>query len=195
MGGIIQGDINGLRGWAVISVIFYHFSIPGFSGGFVGVDVFFVISGFLMTQIIVSSLEREKNGGNPFSLVDFYLARGRRIIPALAVMTATTLALGWFCLANNDYKNLGAEAFFSLTFFSNYKYWLNPESTGGYFSIKDIRWLLHTWSLSVEWQFYLILPLALSVIWRVWPGRRVVASCLALAGVASFCSQRCRHAV
>ena len=77
-------DINGLRAWAVLAVVFYHFGVPGFSGGFIGVDVFFVISGFLMTAIIVNGLER----GN-FSLWSFYLARARRIIPALIALWST----------------------------------------------------------------------------------------------------------
>ena len=76
-------DINGLRAWAVVAVVLYHFGVPGFAGGFVGVDVFFVISGFLMTGIIITGLER----GN-FSLWGFYLARARRIIPALLVLCA-----------------------------------------------------------------------------------------------------------
>ncbi|MGL5335898.1 MAG: acyltransferase family protein, partial [Enterovibrio sp.] len=74
-------DINGLRAWAVVAVVLYHFGVPGFAGGFIGVDVFFVISGFLMTGIIVTGLEQ-----NNFSLADFYLARARRIIPALVVL-------------------------------------------------------------------------------------------------------------
>lgn len=86
-------DINGLRAWAVFAVVLYHFGVPGFAGGFVGVDVFFVISGFLMTGIIISGLER----GN-FSLWGFYLARARRIIPALLVLCAILLILGWFWL-------------------------------------------------------------------------------------------------
>ncbi|MGI2024342.1 acyltransferase family protein [Shewanella glacialipiscicola] len=94
-------DINGLRAWAVVAVVLYHFGVPGFAGGFVGVDVFFVISGFLMTGIIISGLER----GN-FSLWGFYLARARRIIPALLVLCASLLILGWFWLPNADYKML-----------------------------------------------------------------------------------------
>lgn len=84
-----RSDINGLRAWAVVAVILYHFGVPGFGGGFVGVDVFFVISGFLMTGIVVKGLER----GN-FSLIGFYLARARRIIPALAGLCTVLIALG-----------------------------------------------------------------------------------------------------
>ena len=95
-------DINGLRTWAVLAVVLYHFKVPGFGGGFVGVDVFFVISGFLMTSIIVRGLER-----NRFSVISFYMAHARRILPALLVLCAVLLALGWFLLLTPDYKTLG----------------------------------------------------------------------------------------
>lgn len=156
-------DINGLRAWAVVAVVLFHFDVPGFSGGFVGVDIFFVISGFLMTQIIVNALEVGR-----FSLWSFYLARAKRIIPALLVLCLTLLVLGWCVLPATDYRALGEQALASLLFFSNIQYW----HEAGYFDI-DARekWLLHTWSLSVEWQFYLLLPLALMALWRYWPGR------------------------
>src|SRR5690606_20212770 len=89
--GEFRADINGLRAWAVVAVVLYHFAVPGFAGGFVGVDVFFVISGFLMTGIIISGLH-----GNTFSLWNFYLARARRIMPALLLLCTVVLALGWF---------------------------------------------------------------------------------------------------
>jgi len=88
-------DINGLRAWAVVAVIGYHFGLSGFGGGFVGVDVFFVISGFLMTGIVVSGLERGPPG---FTLPAFYMARARRILPALIVLCAVLLLLGWWLL-------------------------------------------------------------------------------------------------
>ncbi|SQA35896.1 acyltransferase family protein [Yersinia enterocolitica] len=96
-----RNDINGLRAWAVIAVVLYHFGVPGFSGGFVGVDVFFVISGFLMTRIIVSGME----SGN-FSFLQFYLARARRIIPMLLVLCFALLIFGWFWLPEQNYKLL-----------------------------------------------------------------------------------------
>ncbi|MEK1941826.1 MAG: acyltransferase, partial [Pseudomonas sp.] len=91
-------DINGLRAWAVVSVVLFHFGVTGFSGGFVGVDVFFVISGFLMTGIIISSLEKHAAGQKVFSIFDFYLSRARRIIPALLLLCATLLVVGWLYL-------------------------------------------------------------------------------------------------
>lgn len=154
-------DINGLRAWAVIAVVLFHFRIPGFSGGFSGVDVFFVISGFLMTSIIVGGLRKQDT---KFSIIGFYLARARRIIPALAGVCATLLILGWFFLAPQDYSKLSKHIISSLGFFSNFTYWLEA----GYFdNDSHEKWLLHTWSLSVEWQFYLILPLILLILWKI----------------------------
>ena len=173
-----RADINGLRAWAVAAVVFYHFGIPGFSGGFVGVDVFFVISGFLMTGIVVKGLER----GN-FSLIGFYMARGRRIVPALVVVCAVLLALGWWVLMPPDYKRLGSHAVYSLAFLSNIEFW----QEAGYFDVASReKWLLHTWSLSVEWQFYLILPVVLWVVWRLKPGRVVQTLAVGSGLVASL---------
>ncbi|MFE8729748.1 acyltransferase family protein, partial [Aeromonas hydrophila] len=102
----------------MVAVVLYHFGVPGFAGGFVGVDVFFVISGYLMTGIIISGLER----GN-FSLWGFYLARARRIIPALLVLCASLLILGWFWLPNVDYKMLASHVGTAVAFVSNLKFW------------------------------------------------------------------------
>jgi peptidoglycan/LPS O-acetylase OafA/YrhL len=159
-----RNDINGLRAWAVVAVIFYHFGILGFGGGFVGVDVFFVISGFLMTGIVVKGLER-----GTFSVFGFYLARARRIVPALVVLCAVLLALGWFVLLPPDYKMLSTHSAYALSFLSNVEFW---QEAGYFDAASHEKWLLHTWSLSVEWQFYLILPLVLWAVWRFKPGRK-----------------------
>lgn len=155
-------DINGLRAWAVVPVVLFHFGVVGFSGGFVGVDVFFVISGFLMTGIIVPALTGSAPA--PFSVWRFYLARALRIWPALMAICAVLLLLGWFGLTSLEYESLAKHVKSSLLFCSNHVYWREA----GYFDADaHEKWLLHTWSLSVEWQFYLILPLVLMLIWRV----------------------------
>lgn len=172
-----RGDINGLRAWAVAAVVFYHFGVPGFGGGFIGVDVFFVISGFLMTRIVVHGLER-----GDFSLLAFYIARARRILPALIVLCAVLMALGWWWLLPLDYKALGNHAVFSLAFLSNINFWREA----GYFdAASHEKWLLHTWSLAVEWQFYLLLPLVLLAVWKWRPGRPAV---IAVMGVGLLVS-------
>ncbi|QNM98952.1 acyltransferase family protein [Chitinimonas koreensis] len=164
-------DINGLRAWAVVSVVLYHFGIAPFQGGFVGVDIFFVISGFLMTSIIVTALAADR-----FSFIRFYMARARRIIPALVFLCATLLILGWFCLTSIDYKLFASHAISSLLFLSNVKFW---RESGYFDSSSHEKWLLHTWSLSVEWQFYLILPIGIWIIWKLFPRKKAVAGALA----------------
>lgn len=173
-------DINGLRAWAVMAVVLFHFSVPGFSGGFVGVDIFFVISGFLMTNILINKLEDPQP---KFSIWEFYLARAKRIVPALLVLCIVLLALGWLLLPSQDYLSLGMHTLTSVLFVSNIQYWREA----GYFdAASHDKWLLHTWSLSVEWQFYLLLPLLLWGVWRWWPGRAHAVRWLAVALVASF---------
>lgn len=173
-----RSDINGLRAWAVMAVILYHFGLPGFSGGFIGVDVFFVISGYLMTSIVIKGLEV---GG--FSVLSFYAARVRRIVPALLVLCTVILLIGYFVLAPLDYKTLATHVISALGFFSNIKFW----SEAGYFDVASHdKWLLHTWSLSVEWQFYLLLPIALATTWRLRPGRSAQLWVVLFGGALSF---------
>ncbi len=146
-------DINGLRAIAIISVMLFHFNSNWLPGGFAGVDVFFVISGFLMTGIIFRGLEI-----NDFSIIKFYISRANRIIPALAVLCTVLVIFGWFYLTAYDYKALGKHIGSSMTFISNIVYWKED----GYFSSSSLeKWLLHTWSLSTEWQFYILYPLVL----------------------------------
>ena len=175
-------DINGLRAWAVVAVVLFHFGVPGFTGGFVGVDVFFVISGFLMTGIVVGKLETPDRAASwKLDVLDFYLARARRILPALAVLCATLIAAGWFALGPLDYAQLATHAAAALVFLSNFQFWREA----GYFDIQaHEKLLLHTWSLSVEWQFCLVLPLVLLVIWKIRPGRKFLGAAI-LAGFAA----------
>ncbi len=171
-------DINGLRAWAVMAVVLYHFGVPVLSGGFAGVDVFFVISGFLMAGIVQTGLQRRE-----FSLWHFYLARARRIVPALAVVCVCMLLLGWFYLMPEEYQQLGRHARESLLFSSNLRY----LAEAGYFDSESAeKWLLHTWSLSVEWQFYLILPVLMLGLSRFLPGQRAALISLASLALLSF---------
>lgn len=151
-------DINGLRAIAVIAVVLFHFNPAWVPGGFAGVDVFFVISGFLMTGIIFRGLENKN-----FNLFKFYVARANRIIPALAALCLVLLVFGWFYLVPMDFKSLGKHVIASISFLSNFTYW----NEVGYFDTESHRkWLLHTWSLSVEWQFYILYPIVLVVLKR-----------------------------
>ncbi|CDU11731.1 acyltransferase family protein [Vibrio coralliirubri] len=151
-------DINGLRAIAVIAVVLFHFNPSWVPGGFAGVDVFFVISGFLMTSIIFRGLENDD-----FKLFKFYVARANRIIPALAVLCAVLLIFGWFYLTPMDYRALGKHAASSMGFLSNVIYW---RESGYFDAASHEKWLLHTWSLSVEWQFYIIYPVVLMALKR-----------------------------
>ena len=151
-------DINGLRALAVISVVLFHFSPDLLPGGFAGVDVFFVISGFLMTSIIIKKLEIRT-----FSFNGFILARIERIVPALLFLCFVLLIFGWFFLSPEDYRALAKHSGGSITFLSNVIYLMES----GYFdSTSHEKWLLHTWSLSVEWQFYIIYPIILVIVSR-----------------------------
>jgi peptidoglycan/LPS O-acetylase OafA/YrhL len=162
----------------VVAVALYHFGLHGFSGGFVGVDIYFVISGLLMTGIVVSNLERGK-----LSVWGFYLARGRRILPALLALCAVLMILGWFYLLPIDYKTLGSQEASAAVFLSNMKFWLEA----GYFdSSSHEKWFLHSWSLAVEWQFYMLLPLFFLGVWKLRPGRGPIAWFATLGLVLSF---------
>lgn len=131
-------DINGLRAIAVIAVVLYHFNPTLLPGGFVGVDVFFVISGFLMTGIIFSGLEN-----NNLDLYKFYQARANRIVPPLTILCLFLLAFTFLQLSPLDYITIGKHISSSLLFFSNMIYW--RES--GYFDVSSYdKWLIHTWS-------------------------------------------------
>ncbi|MCX8255122.1 putative Peptidoglycan/LPS O-acetylase OafA/YrhL, contains acyltransferase and SGNH-hydrolase domains [Beijerinckiaceae bacterium RH AL1] len=169
-----RDDINGLRAIAVTAVVLYHFALGVAPGGFVGVDVFFVISGFLMAQIVLGRLERGR-----FSLTDFYLARVRRIVPAMTVLVAATLAVGLVVMNPLRLEDLAGSALASLLFYSNLAY---AHQTGYFAAPPEDNWLIHTWSLSVEWQFYVVYPVALMLLARL--GLRARGTGLAMAAVA-----------
>jgi peptidoglycan/LPS O-acetylase OafA/YrhL len=150
-------DIDGLRAIAVLMVILYHYAVPGFRGGFVGVDVFFVISGFLIAAHIVADLRAGR-----FSLLAFYERRIRRILPALFVMYALVLLAGGVVLFAPDLHFLSQIGAYVVPFFANYALYRNAGAYGGEFA--DHVVLLHTWSLAVEEQFYMFFPLLMLAI-------------------------------
>nr|WP_280544977.1 acyltransferase [Vibrio splendidus] len=138
---------------AVIAVVLFHFNASLVPSGFAGVDVFFVISGFLMTGIIFKGLDNKQ-----FNVFTFYVNRANRIIPALAFLCIVLMLFDWFNLPPVDYQKLGKHISSSVMFLSNVLYW---RESGYFDAASNEKWLLHTWSLSVEWQFYIIYPLIL----------------------------------
>lgn len=166
-------DINALRALAVIAVVLYHFKVPFVSSGFIGVDIFFVISGFLMTSIICKSYE-----SGQFNVWRFFFARAKRIIPALLVLCFSLMVLGYFLLLPLEYRQLSKHLVASLFFLSNIIF----AREAGYFdSESSEKFLLHTWSLSVEWQFYLILPFIFLFTVKLLSKRRFPAVLMGLA--------------
>ena len=168
-------EIDGLRALAVIPVILFHAGFSTFSGGYLGVDIFFVISGYLITSILLMDLR----AGN-FSVARFYERRARRILPALLLVLIICLPFAWFWLLPNDMKAFSDALMAICIFSSNIVFW----RTDDYFDVATkLKPLIHTWSLSVEEQFYVFFPLLLACIWRF--GRRyLVASLIGIALLA-----------
>jgi len=151
-------EIDGLRALAIIPVILFHADFTAFSGGFVGVDIFFVISGFLITSIIIDDLK-----SNSFSLAKFYERRARRILPALFFVMATCIPFGWMWMQPGQLIDFSESLIAVSLFVSNFLFW----SESGYFAeASEEKPLLHTWSLAVEEQYYLLFPLFLILTWR-----------------------------
>ncbi len=169
-------EIDGLRALAVIPVILFHAGFQNFSGGFVGVDVFFVISGYLITTIIISELDQ-----GSFSIVNFYERRARRILPALFFVMAFCVLGAWFWLAPSDLKDFGQSLMAVSIFSSNIFFW---QESGYFNTASELKPLLHTWSLAVEEQYYIIFPVILMLFWRT--GIRVLMIFLAVGFLLSF---------
>ena len=152
-------DIDGLRAIAVISVILFHAGVTSFSGGFVGVDIFFVISGFLITSIITSQLDE-----GSFSLINFYERRARRILPALFFVMLCTLPFAWFWMLPSNLKEYSQSLVAVPLFTSNILF----SITNGYFNmVSELKPLIHTWSLAIEEQYYIVFPLLLLLSWKL----------------------------
>jgi peptidoglycan/LPS O-acetylase OafA/YrhL len=168
-------EIDGLRAIAVMLVLHFHAFPEAIPGGYIGVDVFFVISGFLITGIIARELDRKR-----FSLLGFYDRRIKRIFPALTVVLGTVLVLGWFSMLPADFARLGSDVFASAAFSANIALLLQS----GYFDVESAKKpLLHLWSLGIEEQFYLLWPLLLMLAVRF---RLSILAVTFTLGVASF---------
>lgn len=171
-----RSEIDGLRAIAVVPVILFHAGFEIFSGGFVGVDVFFVISGYLITTIIINEMDEGK-----FSLLSFYERRARRILPALFFVVLCCIPFACFLLLPSDMKDFSQSLVAVATFSSNILFWRE----GGYFdTAAELKPLLHTWSLAVEEQFYILFPLFLMAAWRF--GKRANVWTLVAAFVISL---------
>lgn len=168
-------DIDGLRAIAVLSVVIYH-AFPKFiRGGFIGVDIFFVISGFLISTIIMGSLER-----NSFSFIEFYSRRIKRIFPALLLVLIASFVFGWFALLADEYKQLGKHIAGVAGFISNFLFW----NESGYFdNSAETKPLLHLWSLGIEEQYYIVWPL---LLWLAWGKRFNLLTSTIVVAVISF---------
>lgn len=156
-------DIDGLRALAVLSVVGFHAAPGRIPGGFIGVDIFFVISGFLITSIIINNLD---NGS--FSFVEFYRRRIRRIFPALIVVLFASLIAGSLLLTPEEFQSLGKHTAGGAGFYSNFLFWVES----GYFDrASNMKPLLHLWSLSIEEQSYVLWPL---LLWFVYSKKLVI---------------------
>lgn len=171
-----RSEIDGLRALALIPAIFYHAGFDAFSGGFIGADMFFVISGYLITTIIFTDLAKGQ-----FSIVDFYERRARRILPALFFVMLVCLPFAGLWLSPIALKDFGQSLVAASTFSANILFAIES----GYFeSVSDLKPLLHTWSLSVEEQYYILFPAFLLVFWKF--GVRLVLSLLVLLFLVSI---------
>src|SRR5271155_5322096 len=168
-------DIDGLRAVAVLAVVLYHTGLIPVPGGFVGVDVFFVISGYLITGILLRNLRERR-----FSFLDFYGRRIRRIFPALLLVLGACLVVGWYVLISDEFQDVAQHVLASAGFVSNWLLWHHNF----YFNTDaDTRPLQHLWSLAVEEQFYIAWPV---VLWLAWRLRLNVMLVIAILAVGSF---------
>lgn len=169
-------EVDGLRAVAIIPVILFHAGISLFSGGYVGVDVFFVISGYLITSIILAEL-----AGEGFSLLNFYERRARRILPALFVVMLASSVFAYCWMLPDELENFGQSVVATTLYANN----MLLALTAGYWDLKsEFKPLLHTWSLAVEEQYYIVFPLLLMLGWRYF--RRHIVVVLVLLALASF---------
>jgi peptidoglycan/LPS O-acetylase OafA/YrhL len=173
-----RADIDGLRAVAVLSVIIFHINAMWLPGGFLGVDIFFVISGYLITTII-----HQKITDNCFSFAEFYSHRMKRILPAFFTVIVSCLLVGYFLLLPNSFNDLGKSAFSTLFFASNVYF---SKAAGGYFAANDTLPLLHTWSLAVEEQYYFVWPIILITLLKCKISPSGLIKSMIIVAVISF---------
>ena len=169
-------EIDGLRAVAVLPVILFHAGLPFFEGGFIGVDIFFVISGFLITSIILNELQHNK-----FSLLKFYERRARRILPALFVMILLFTPLCWHFMLPGEFKRYSMSIVATLLFASNILFW---RESGYFHPDSEEKPLLHTWSLAVEEHYYILFPLFMMFFWFL--GKRALFAILLVISILSL---------
>ncbi|WP_420547759.1 acyltransferase family protein [Curvivirga sp.] len=171
-----RAEIDGLRALAVVPVILFHAGFDLFEGGFVGVDVFFVISGYLITTIILNEMDQGR-----FRFAQFYERRAKRILPALLFVSLSCIPFAWFWLSQHDLYDFSKSLIATGLFGSNFYFW----SGSGYFdTAAELKPLLHTWSLAVEEQYYILFPIVLWVFWKY--GKYVIVSILGLTFLGSL---------
>ncbi|PFG63457.1 peptidoglycan/LPS O-acetylase OafA/YrhL [Thioclava sp. ES.031] len=171
-----RSEIDGLRAVAVISAILFHAGVPGAQAGFIGVDIFFVISGFLITTILVQDLQSDR-----YSILTFYERRARRILPALLVVILACLPFAWAWMFADQLRDFGQSIVGAALFVSNILFW--KES--GYFSLgSEMKPLMHTWSLAIEEQYYILFPPLLALGWHF--GRKMIFGIVLAIGVLSL---------
>jgi peptidoglycan/LPS O-acetylase OafA/YrhL len=178
-------DIDGLRAIAVLAVVFFHVDAHRLRGGFIGVDIFFVISGYLISSHIINSMKTSS-----FSFVDFYARRVNRIFPAFLLVISTFLAFGWFALFDDEFKQMGEAAVSGLLFYPNI---LLYRQVGYFDGASELKPFLHFWSLGVEEQFYFLWPILLLLTFKKWRTKTlviVVAGCSFAISMALVAYQR-----
>ena len=148
---LYRKEIDGLRAICILPVIFYHFNFPYFNGGYIGVDIFFVISGYLICSLVIKDINEKR-----FSLKNFYERRARRLLPALFFLMIICIPFAWFLLIPSEFKSFGRSLISTSFFFSNILFW---QESGYFSSPSELKPLIHTWSLAVEEQYYLFFPL------------------------------------
>jgi len=177
-----RSDIDGLRAVAVLGVVIYHAFPRMIPGGFIGVDIFFVISGYLISGILFKGLKSTGGDGNfnPFSFREFYARRIRRLFPSLITMLVITMAYGWLVLLPDEFEQLGKHVAAGTLFIQNFIFW---QESGYFDNAANLKPLLHLWSLAVEEQFYIFFPLLLTLLWRK---PRILAPAMLVLLISTF---------